>query len=206
MKANGSKVFVQYMTVGYTRDFSTKGRSNMQVRKKEIEKVAHYLNIDGYHLAFVGSRYHLRLDTLGLKDIIHIIERKSTVSIEKVQPTVVAFPAFSSYNQDHQIIARATYAALRPAERTKHFVPTAIAYEVPADGWSLSVHTTPTLFVSLTKAELRVKLEALELYRSQLRPFPNPRSVESVTSLARLRGTLCSSVYAEAFIVHRTVV
>ena len=204
VKEKGGKVYVLFLTVGDTNDFSKKGISKIAQRKKEIEKVASFLKYDKYDIALVGSKYHLRLDLLGQKKLMDIIERGSSVSIEKTKPTIVAFPSFFSYNQDHRVAAQAAFSALRPQNRdSKHFVPIVLSYEEPADVWSIDGQTALNLFVPITEKEARTKLQALKFYKSQLRPFPNLRSIKALESLAILRGAQAGTEYAEAFTNHR---
>ena len=48
-----------------------------------------------------------------------------------------------------------------------------------------------------------MKLNAMECYQSQLAPFPNPRSLEAVNSLAKYRGSTMGVKAAEAFMLIR---
>lgn len=201
----GGQVYVQYLTIGDTRDFSQKGNSTVSERKKEIEEVAKYLNFDDYHIGFIGNKHHLKLDLLGQKEVMQLIETDSPISIEKIKPTMILFPSLYSYNQDHQLASLSTHAALRPAEATKHFVELVATYEVPADNWSMFAHNVPNFFVPLKKEDLEAKITALKLYSSQLRPAPNPRSLEVILSLAKLRGSMCKEEYAEGFLSYRTI-
>lgn len=206
-KRLGGKVYVLYLTIGDTRDFTKKGLSKIGERQRELEKVAKFLRLDDYHIAFEGNDYHLRLDVLGQKALIDVIERESPLSIEKVKPNIVAFPQGLSYNQDHRFVAHAAHAALRPApNHYKHFVPTILSYEEAADVWTTQKTPAFNFFVPLTKSELKTKLKALALYTSQLRLFPNLRSREALTALAQLRGGACGQAYAEGFVVHRMLV
>jgi LmbE family N-acetylglucosaminyl deacetylase len=135
-----------------------------------------------------------------------MIERESLVSVEKVKPTIVTFPFLASYNQDHREVAVATHTALRPASPDgKHFVPTVLSYEEPADIWTLEKRGEPNFFVSLTKGGIDVKLAALKLYKSQLRPAPNLRSLQTTKTLAILRGSQSGNDFAEGFIAYRTI-
>lgn len=205
-KEEGGKVFVLFLTVGDTKDFTKRGLSTAQERQKEIEAVAKFLNYDNYHLAWEGNDYHLKLDLVGQKKLMDLIERESPVSVEKVKPTILTFPTPTSYNQDHQIVARAAHAAARPAGRPfKHFVTTVLSYEEPADFWNLEKPAEPNFFVPLTKAELNAKLSALKLYKSQLRPAPNLRSLAAIRTLATLRGSQSGNNFAEGFIAYRTI-
>lgn len=206
VKDAGGKVYILYLTVGNTRDFSEKGNSTKSERLKEIKKVTKYLNIDDYHIGFSGAKFHLKLDAYGQHKVMKLVERESPISIERTKPDIIASPSRYSYNQDHQLVSRAVHAALRPAEpTTKHFVKTVLAYEMPADSWSLNQQVVPNFFVRLTKAELDTKLTAMSLYASQMRPSPNPRSLSAIESLAKLRGALAGSQFAEGYGGYRIV-
>lgn len=207
IKDNGGKVYVLFLTVGDTKDFSKKGLSTIKKRKNEIKKVAKFLEFDNYYLAFEGNNYHLKLDLIGQKKIMDLIERESIVSIENIKPTIVAFPSPFSYNQDHRITTMAAHAALRTnAQGNKHFVPNVLSYEQCADEWSLCQRSHPNFFVPLTLKQINAKLKALKLYKSQVRPFPNPRSVESLKALAILRGSQSGYQFAESYTVYRTII
>ena len=208
VKEEGGKVYILFLTVGNTNDFSKKRASSAIGRKKEIKKVASFLEYDGYDIALEGSKYHLKLDLLGQKRLLDIIERESSVSIEKVKPTIVAFPLKNSYNQDHRIAALAVHASVRPAEKKfKHFVPIVLAYEAPADTWSInSCQTLPNVFIPLTKRQMYGKLTAMKLYASQVKPFPNLRSLEILKIHAILRGAAAGEEFAEGYTAYRIIV
>jgi len=204
IKENGGKVFVLFLTVGDTKDFSEKGKSSASSRKKEIEHVAKFLKYDNYHIAFPGNKYHLKLDSLGQLALMNMIERESKVSIEKVKPTIVAFPSPTSYNQDHHMAALAAHAALRPAPNSlKHFVNIVLSYEEVGDLWSLSANFTPNLLIPLSIEELDKKLTAIKLYITQYRKEPSTRSKETIMAHSKLLGSLCGNQYAEGFKTQR---
>lgn len=206
IKNEGGKVFVLFLTVGDTNDFSKKGFSSRKEREKEIEQVAKYLRFDNYHIAFPGNERHLKLDTIGQHILMNMIERESRVSIEKIEPTIVVFPSPTSYNQDHRAAAVSTHATLRPGSSEKYFVRLVISYEEPADDWTPRPKTQPNFYIPLNSTQLSTKLEAMKLYHSQIRPFPTPRSLEAIESLARLRGTQSKSEFAEGFMLYRIIV
>lgn len=200
VKQEGGKVFVLFLTNGDARDYSKAGFSTQVEREKEIEKVAKFLRFDDYHIAFGGNSYHLKLDQLPQLELISAIERDSPVSIEKIKPTVIAAPHFTSYNQDHRAAANAVFTACRPANRKDKFQPnTLLTYELPQDKWSLESNGNPNYFVELSHDQLEKKVFALKLYKSQLRVKANPRSPSALKSFAVLRGSLCGSPFAEAY-------
>lgn len=206
IKRLGGKVYIQFLTNGDTKDFSRIGSSSIRTREKEIKSLVRYYSLDGYHIAFTGNTHHLKLDAVGRKQVIDLIERGSPLAIERIKPTIITFPSIFSYNQDHLVTAQATHTALRPSEpKNKHYIKLVLAYEMPADHWSLSAHPPPNFFVPLTKKDLSKKLKGVAIYRSQLRPVPNPRSLSIIEALARLRGSHCGSEFAEAYHCYRHV-
>lgn len=206
IKDEGGKVYVLFLTVGDTKDFTKKGLSTLSERINEIEHVSKLLTFDKYDIALTGNERHLKLDTFGQKRLMDIIERKSKVSIEKIKPTMLAFPSSSSYNQDHRISSLAAHAAMRPAStRHKHFIPIVLAYEEAADTWNMKNREETNFFLSLNRNQLNEKLKALGLYKSQLRSTPNLRAIKTLKALAILRGAQSSSNFAEGFTAYRIV-
>lgn len=204
IKGAGGKVFVLFITNGTTQDFSDQGISTELEREEEIKKVAKFLKYDGYRIVFPGNRFHLRLDeAVSQKDLMDEIER-GPISLESVNPTILAFPSLDDYNQDHKKVAEAAFACARPAPNANKKVPKIIiSYEHPTGGWGFSEGKYPDFFVELSNKNFKDKVEALKLYKSQVRKAPHPRSIEAVVALAKVRGTLCGSQQAESYYLHR---
>ena len=124
IKAAGGKVYVLFLTLGTTRDYSPSGISTSQMRMQEIIKVMAYLKVDGFDIAFKGAKYHLKLDGIPNLELINIIEKKSKVAIDRVRPNIITTSQLSDYNQDHRSANLATLASTRPSPHDlKPFVP-----------------------------------------------------------------------------------
>lgn len=206
-KQAGAEVYVQFLTVGDTTDFSEAGRSTEEERLSELGAVCQLLGINGYDVAFLGTDFHLHLDRMSQAALICMLERTSPLSLMTLKPSVVLFPDGASYNQDHRAAAQATITALRPSDpRYKHQPEVALQYEEAADVWTLSERRSPNLFVSLEGEHLDMKLRALALYGSQAREPPNARSQQTIHDLARLRGAHCGVPLAEAYTCVRWMV
>ena len=204
-KRDGGEVYVLFLTVGVTQDFSAKGQSTMEERMAEIERVMNFLQVDGHRIAFPGNEYHLRLDHVPQKDLIHEIERGEGISLQAINPTMVLCPFPQDYNQDHRAACTALLTAVRPQPPTfKHLQRCVLHYELPPGGWTATVEPAPVnFFVELSEQDLQAKIEALKLYPSQLKNPEGPLSVHGVTVLAQMRGTHCGTQYAEAFYCKR---
>lgn len=206
VKAHGGKVFVLYMTVGTAKDFTNGGStSHARGRKAEIKRVAKFLSIDDWRIVFTGDKHHLQLDQIPQKKLIHEIERGKRLSLETLRPDILALPPVTDYNQDHRATAQAALTACRPAPAADKFVPPLIlSYESPMSAWSPQrIEFQPNFFVKLTPAYMRAKAQSMELYKSQTRGAGHPRNNETLTALARVRGSLIGEHYAEAYYCYK---
>lgn len=208
LKASGNQVYVLYMTVGNTADFSARGVSRAEERLDEVEAVARHFDLDGYAVAFPGDAYHLRLDAMPQTDLVHAIERGSDLSLQALCPEVVLTTSASDYNQDHRAVATATLTAARPGPREhKTFAPLVLTYELPYQQWCVAdAPAAPSLFVTLDGPALAAKRRSLDLYASQLKSPDCPLSQRGVDALASFRGLQCGAPAAEAFCIKRLVV
>lgn len=207
IKDAGGKVYILFLTVGVTFDYSPQGISTGQERLDEIEQVAKYLKYDDYRIAFKGDDYHLKLDSIPRKSIIHEIENGKKISLNTIMPTIVTLPLPADYNQDHDVTTRAVLAATRPAnDATKPLQKIIIGYEsVPTAQWWQTLHTPMNFHISLSQAELEAKLSALQLYKSQIRPAPHPRSIQMMKNLAAYRGMFAGQQHVESFHIFRYI-
>lgn len=142
-----------------------------------------------------------RMDSVPLLDIVQRVE--SFISIRK--PERLFTHHAGDLNVDHRIVHDAVLTACRPLP---HRPPIEIlAAEVnsstewgPIPGLSFE----PTVFLDVS-ATLEQKVAALECYRSEIRAWPHPRSVEGIRTLARWRGSQCGREAAEAFRLCRRI-
>lgn len=207
IKDSGGKVYVLFMTVGITLEYTPSGISTGQERLKEIENVAKFMNYDDYKVVFPGNNHHLRLDHFPLRDIIREVESGKRISLEATKPTILAIPYVSDYNQDHNTTSRAVLAATRPLPQDiKPLQKTILGYEsvVTADWWDPLPRHIST-FLNLTDSDLNTKLKAMELYSSQVRKGHHPRSLESLKYLAKFRGQQAGLKSAEGFFCYRHI-
>lgn len=124
--------------------------------------------------------------------------------IQKIQPDVVYIPHFGDMQKDHTILAEAIMVAVRP--KYKHRVEKVYAYETLSETeWNIphaSNAFIPNVYVDIADF-IQAKLNAMNCYQSQLGDFPDPRSIEAVESLAKLRGSTMNAKAAEAFMLIR---
>ena len=109
-------------------------------------------------------------------------------------------------NVDHGCVNRAVLIASRP--KPGMIVPEIYAMEIPSSTeWAFQQVEPvfrPNVFFDITPT-LEKKIEALGEYQQELRPFPHPRSPESVRNIARRWGSVAGCEAAEAFELIRAV-
>lgn len=205
IKKLGGKVYVLFLTLGDTQDYSDKGTSTFEERKKEVEDVASFLKIDGWDIAFTGNKYHLKLDSIPQKEIIDQIEKGSKVSIDTTIPTMIATTQHADYNQDHRACSNAVLASTRPAPNShKHCPNIVLGYEFTATvNWGPEPFLQRNLYITLTEDEINAKQEAMQRYSSQIRNGAHTRALEHITNLAKIRGASCGKKYAEAYHLYK---
>ncbi len=203
-KSLGSQVYLIYASVSDLEHYSDEHHFVAgETRASEIEEAAKTMGVDAYTILYRDARTHLRLDTISRRDLMAQIERDSELAIDKVKPDVLLLPAVS-YNQDHEALFYAGFAASRPhLDTDRPFISLVLTYDQPQLGWS---HTPfhPNFYVDISDF-LEIKLKAHACHRSQLRPEPHHASLENLERLARLRGSEVSVTAAEAFYCHRCV-
>lgn len=199
----GAAVYVMIMSAGDLRQC----REEQQVvsgetRVAEFEEAMSCLGVSEYTVVYRDSERHMRLDALPRRDLVAQIERESELAIDRVRPQVVILPA-TSYNQDHEAVFWAGFAACRPhLSCDKAFVPVVLSADAPQLGWR-AAPLQFSVYVDISGPYLKRKLEAHACHRSQLRPEPHHASLENLERLARLRGSEVAVEAAEAFVCHR---
>lgn len=143
-----------------------------------------------------------RLDSFDRLDIIKHIEE----FIAQHSPSMVFTHHAGDVNIDHRIVHDAVIAACRPQPGCP--VKELLFFEVPSSTeWRPSCSDqmfAPDVFYDIT-GTLPTKLDALQAYEKELRPFPHPRSLKAVEALATWRGATVGVEAAEAFMIGRIV-
>jgi LmbE family N-acetylglucosaminyl deacetylase len=144
-----------------------------------------------------------RMDSVDLLDIVKVIEKHISLR----EPEIIYTHNSGDVNIDHRCIHEAVIIACRPIP--SQTVKTILFFEVPSSTeWQTpgsAPQFAPNWFVDVSET-LEVKLEALNAYESEMRPWPHPRSLEALEHLARWRGATIGTDAAEAFVIGRNIV
>ena len=198
IKKSGGKVYVLIFNLGFEKDDT---KESQEKRKNEVEAAMEYLNVDNYEIVHNQPDNNRDLDTKPLHSLIEVIESTSSVSLEKIAPTMVAIPTIFSHHQDHVHVHHACIAALRPISTPVSNI--VLSYEAPEHSrWSASGIFEPNLFIEIEDV-IDKKIEAFLKYNSQVRP--GGRDADSIKNQAKYRGQEVGKNLCEAFYVHRLI-
>ncbi len=124
--------------------------------------------------------------------------------VAETSPNVLLIP-FYDRHIDHRAVFEASMVALRPVGAGCS-IQLVAAYEVISEThWNaphLEPNFTPNWIVDITDT-IELKLQAMACYGSQIRPFPQPRSLEALRGLALFRGSQAGMGYGEGFHIIR---
>ncbi len=154
----------------------------------------------GFNDPVLGDFPNIRMNNVDHLDLVQFIEAQ----ILKFKPHRIFTHHPDDLNNDHLQVSQACIAASRYFQRRDDIPPLQSLHFIEiqsATDWSFNTGGSgfsPNLYVEV-EHEINLKLEALACYRNVMRPFPHPRSLESIRGLAAYRGGQSGQKYSEAF-------
>ncbi len=143
-----------------------------------------------------------RFDTVPILDVVKIIEDL----VDRLQPQVIYTHHGGDLNIDHVVVHRAALTATRPV--AGHPVKEIYTVEVPSSTeWAFGhfqLAFKPNVFVDISET-LEIKIQAMQLYESEMQAFPHPRSPEALRAIAHRWGSVAGLKNAEAFELIRSI-
>ena len=197
----GDQVQVLIVAEGATSRQEQRNRNQasdeLSALAQAAQKVGTILGASGVELLNFPDN---RLDSLDRLDLIKQIEER----IAPHQPQVVYVHHSGDVNIDHRRLHEAVVTACRPTPG--QLVRRLLSFEVASSTeWQppgSAPPFQPNWFVDIS-AQWPRKREALEVYASEMRPWPHARSIEALEHLARWRGSQVGVEAAEAFCLLR---
>ncbi len=190
---------VMFMTDGVSSRSNIKSlKASKKTRINECLKVFNYLKIKK---PIFNSFPDNEMDSVPFINIVRTIEKK----VFSYKPDIIITHFENCLNIDHQLTFKAVVTACRPIKKSS--VKKILSFEVPSStDWTLNnkKNFNPNYFVDISKF-IKQKINALKIYKSEIRKYPHSRSLKNVKALAQVRGTSCGRNYAEAFVVSRII-
>lgn len=173
------------------------GESNLfsdemkQKRKKQLEEIVEFYKFTDY--------INLNLPTTKLDsyDTSVAIDKISTV-FKKVLPEIVILPDYNDAHSDHRKVFDWCYACSKTFRYP--FIKQILTMEIisETDFGRPEQPFYPNYYIDITEY-MDKKIDALQIYDTEMGNPPFPRSIENVKALATLRGSTAGVKYAEAF-------
>jgi LmbE family N-acetylglucosaminyl deacetylase len=200
----GDQVHVFILAEGLTSREKVRDLKKMDQALNELRNTAQMANdLLGVSTLHMNQFPDNRMDSIDRLDIIKSVED----FINQYKPSIVYTHHAGDLNIDHRLIHEAVVTACRPMPNAQ--IETLLFFEVASSTeWQTpgsSFFFTPNWYVDITKT-LILKLKALEIYQSEMRPWPHARSLSALEYLAKWRGANIGVSAAEAFMLGRRCV
>ncbi len=198
---NGDEVHVVILAEGVTSRDKVRERESRVGELSQLAQAAQGAGrILGVHSVELHGFPDNRMDSVDLLDVVKVVE----TAIDRYKPDMVYTHHAGDVNIDHRIVHQAVVTACRPLPG--QCVKTLLFFEVLSSSeWQTPGSAPaflPNYFVDISNC-LDKKLQALEAYESEMRPWPHPRSLEAVGNLARWHGATVGVEAAEGFVLGR---
>ena len=199
---DGHDVYVAIMGEGITSRYDKREQANLEIVGEIKELSLQVSTLLGVKELFLYDFPDNRFDTVPLLDIVKTIENL----INRLQPQVVYTHHGGDLNIDHVITHRAVLTATRPVFDCP--IKEIHSFEVPsATEWAFGQFRPsfqPNVFVDISTT-LEMKIQAMQLYESEMQFFPYPRSPEAICAIAHRWGSVAGREAAEAFELVRSI-
>ncbi|WP_320667174.1 PIG-L deacetylase family protein [Prochlorococcus sp. MIT 1307] len=172
--------------------------SESQVKKREEE----LLLLE----EFIGFDQTFKLNYLaGLLEEVTFgkLVKSASEVLSTFKPDEVFIPHLGDVHSDHDIVHRCLVSATKSFRQPN--IKRIIAYETLSEteyGLDRSRTFSPNLYIDISNF-IDQKVEAMQIYQSELGEFPFPRSSQAIYALASYRGASSGFKAAEAFEILR---
>lgn len=192
----GAQVHVVIMTRGRPPHFPEAQIDRVMAEARMAHRL---LNVTQTHFLDLPAA---RLDSLPIADVNAQLGR----ILQPIQADTMFVPFIGDIHFDHQIAFTAAMVCARP--RAPGTPSRIYAYETLSEtNWyapGITPAFLPNMYVDIS-AHLERKLDAFRCFASQVKDFPDERSIQALRSLAILRGATVFRHAGEAFMLVRQV-
>ncbi len=202
----GDTVNIVIMAEGITSRYNTReeaisDQDNLQAELNTLKETTRRANaVLGVNNVMFENFPDNRMDSIDLLDIVKRIEHHIT----RTKPNVIYTHHIGDVNIDHRQIHQAVITAARPMP--EYIKPTLLFFEIASSThWQPPISAqsfNPNWYVDISN-QLSRKSAALEIYESEMRPWPHARSVKALEHLAHWNGANIGVEAAENFILGR---
>ena len=161
--------------------------------------------------AILGAKSHIFLDLPAAMMADHAVWKINEITkklIDDLRPDILFVPFIYDLHKDHREAFHSLSVAWRTNSESGRNIKEIYCYEVNSEThWNFHAVEggfLPNVWIDITNT-LEKKLKSLVCYQSQIRAFPDCRSIDSIKALAQWRGSQVNVAAAEAFILVRKI-
>lgn len=166
--------------------------------KNRIDRIREYSGFDGF--------INLKFSPANLNDIIkgELIHEIGKV-FDRVEPNCIILPDYNDAHSDHKYVFEAAYVCSKIFRRgyikrilTMEEILSETNFGMPQNMFK------PNLYIDISNYFDR-KIQALNIYNTELGDLPFPRCIDAVKAQAIMKGTESEVLYTEAFRVIKEI-
>lgn len=196
MLAEGNEVYWLNFTAILNLDrFSKDILERRKVQLSEIERFYHFSGV-----------YHLDMPTTELEKIDsgEAIDRVGRI-FRKIEPNLLILPDYNDAHSDHKKVFEWCYACSKIFRFP--FVKQIMTMEIISEtDFGIPMNPfVPNYYVDITDY-MGKKINAMEIYDTELDDAPFPRSIDNIKALAMVNGARAGVRYVEAFRLIKCIV
>lgn len=199
----GKEIHLLIVTDGSTCQYRNSNQIDAIIasKKQETLNCAKLLGIKSVSYADLPD---MKLDTIPQVDVNSVIEN----AINRIKPDTIFTHFYADLNMDHQIVYKSTMVATRslPGQSVKNV----LCYNVPSSTeMSPCLPNTaflPNVYVDVVGKCAERKYEAIACYKSEIREFPHPRSIEYIKKQDIAEGLKVGVQCAEKFVLLKSII
>ena len=180
--------------ITFTDGASSRGPTGLN-RNDSLEEVSEILGINEYS---VGDFPDNAMDSVELLEVCKFIE--SNVDFD---PDIILTHHRNCLNVDHRVVFNAGLTVFRPQTGKE---VTFLSFPIPSStDYNPFSDFSPNVFYNV-EGWVDLKLKALEVYDSEMRPYPHSRSYKNIMNSMKFYGSHVGLKYAECFEMIRRVI
>ena len=197
LREKGNKVFVAIMTGHGEKKHPLWPRESWDKIRNEAKEAAKVLNISELIFRELPAAC---LDNIPSWEI----NKEVNLLIKEIQPNEIYIPYSDDLHKDHNAISYAVIVASRPYLDISKSIRRILSYETLSETGLNYLNPNnsfnPNVYVNISSV-LNKKIEAMKKYKSQLQHSNQPRSIDNIKALAKIRGGNIGCEAAEAFVL-----
>lgn len=196
MIAEGHEVYwLNFTAMLNAEQFSNDMIENRKMQLQKIEKFYHFSKV-----------YHLNMPTTELEGVNSgkAIEMVGKI-FREIGPEWLILPDYNDAHSDHRRVFEWCYACSKVFRFP--FVKQIMTMEIisETDFGTPKDFFTPNYYIDITDY-MDKKIEAAEIYDTELGSSPFPRNIDNIRALAKINGIRAGVKYAEAFRLIKCIV